>query len=426
MRTIKIKDIGDVITGHTPPTSNREYYGDYALFIKPTDISVTSKYTYETEEGYSELAYQKYKNSLVPKGSTCVVCIGTLGEKMTMAHCDCFTNQSINSIVPNESFDKQYIYYLLKNDLYKVKIMNKGTASGREFVSKSTFLDMEVVIHEDFNIQRKIGQILCAYDDLIENNQKQIKLLEEATHRLYKEWFIDLHFPGYEDAIISEGVPGGWRTISLGEAISFEIGGGWGEESVTGKNEYEAYVIRGTDIDGLKNGSFLSIPLRFHTESNLSSRKLQHGDIVFEVSGGSRTEGVARTVRITQSMLNRWDKPVMCASFCKLVRPLNDELAQYLFDHLRYLRAEKITEEYDKRSASSIVNYRWKDFLAQRTVLYPKSEILAKYNKITVPIYERIVSLSMQIETAKTARDRLLSKLMSGEIELKDCKNTEC
>ena len=108
----------------------------------------------------------------------------------------------------------------------------------------------------------------------------------------------------------------------------------------------------------------------------------------------------------------------MCASFCKLVRPLNDEISQYLFDHLRYLRAEKITEEFDKRSASSIVNYRWKDFLSQRTLLYPDKSVLEKYNSIAVPLYEKIMTLSLQIESAKASRDRLLPKLMSGEIEL--------
>jgi type I restriction enzyme S subunit len=145
---------------------------------------------------------------------------------------------------------------------------------------------------------------------------------------------------------------------------------------------------------------------------------LKHGDIVFEVSGGSRTEGVARTARIVDSMLERWKVPVICASFCKLVRPLNEEISQYLFDHFRYLRGAKITEEFDKRSASSIVNYRWKDFLSQRTVLYPDSKVLEKYNSLSVPVYDKIIALSLQIESARLSRDMLLPKLMSGEIEL--------
>lgn len=320
---------------------------------------------------------------------------------------------TINPEIANSKF----IFYQLQKTETIGWVINHAVGSTMLNLNTSILSSVPVELPE-LRVQDRTVEMLSAYDDLIENNQKQIKLLEEAAQRLYKEWFVDLRFPGCEDVEIIDGVPEGWTSLCLGEAISYEIGGGWGEENITGKNEHEAYVIRGTDFDGLKNGEFLSIPLRFHKESNLSSRILQHGDIIFEVSGGSRTEGVARTVRIVDSMLKKWNKPVMCASFCKLVRPLNCELSQYLFDHLRYLRAEKITEEFDKRSASSIVNYRWKDFLNQRKLLYPDNNVLAKYNSITMPLYEKIMTLSLQMESAKASRDRLLPKLMSGEIEL--------
>ena len=114
MREITVRELGRVVTGHTPPTKKREYYGNVYPFVKPTDMNIGEKYTYVTDEGYSELGYEKYKTSLIPKGATCVVCIGTLGDKMTMAHCDLFTNQSVNSIIPSEYFDNHYVFYLLK------------------------------------------------------------------------------------------------------------------------------------------------------------------------------------------------------------------------------------------------------------------------------------------------------------------------
>ena len=309
-----------------------------------------------------------------------------------------------------------YLYYRLQ---YCVsEFINCSNGSAQKNLLLGTMRNFKLDYPQSMEKQRRISNILSSYDDLIENNQKQIKLLEEAAQRLYKEWFVNLRFPGHENVKIIDGVPEGWEKLALGELISYEIGGGWGEESLIDNNEHEAYVIRGTDIDGLKKGELLSIPLRFHTASNLSSRRLKHGDIVFEVSGGSRTEGVARTARIVDSMLERWKVPVICASFCKLVRPLNEEISQYLFDHFRYLRGAKITEEFDKRSASSIVNYRWKDFLSQRTVLYPDSKVLEKYNGLSVPVYDKIIALSLQIESARLSRDMLLPKLMSGEIEL--------
>ena len=107
----------------------------------------------------------------------------------------------------------------------------------------------------------------------------------------------------------------------------------------------------------------------------------------------------------------------MCASFCKLIRP-QFGFSQYLRDCIKHLRATGKTEEYDKRSASSIVNYRWKDFLSQELVLRPSEEILDHYNGVAKEIYSKAINCSLQIESAKKARDRLLPKLISGEIEV--------
>ena len=276
----------------------------------------------------------------------------------------------------------------------------------------------EVVIDKPpLEIQHRIADILSAYDDLIENNQKQIELLEEAAQRLYKEWFVDLRFPGHENTEIVDGVPEGWTRNPIQDFISYEIGGGWGEELQNEKSMIPAYVIRGTDIKGLINGQLQSVPYRYHTAGSLETRKLLDGDIVFEVSGGSKTEGVARTVRIIDLMLKTWDNSVICASFCKRIKPI-PSFSQYLYDSFRWMRLNGKTQEYDKKSASSIVNYRWKDFLAQEKILKPDEETISRYNNIAGTIYTKIIVCSCQIEQAKMKRDLLLPKLMSGEVEV--------
>lgn len=416
-KTVTIADLGTIVTGNTPPRKNPELYGDYTPFIKATDISENEKHTYNPEECYSELGHKKYKSSLIPKDSTLVVTIGSVGKKMTMAHCACFINQAMNAIIPNEKFDAQYIYYAVKNSLYGLKSLDSGTASGRENVSKSAFSKMEINVEDDKSKQIRIGKILSAYDDIIENNQKQIKLLEEAAQRLYKEWFIDLRFPGHETTKIQNDLPEGWIEQTVSDFIFQEIGGGWGEDEVTQKSSLPAFVIRGADIDGINHGDFSNIPFRFHSESNLEQRTLQDGDIVFEVSGGSKTEGVAKTLLITDKLLEQYSSPVICASFCKKISP-KEGLSQYFYDALRYMRMSGITSEYDKKSASSIVNYRWKDFLSQQHLVLPSENVLRMYDKIAKPIYKNIQTKSVEIEKLKQARDRLLPKLMSGEIEV--------
>ena len=130
-KIVTISELGIIITGNTPPRSNPKLYGNYTPFIKATDISETEKYTYHPEEYYSEEGYNKYIKSLIPKGSTCVVTIGSIGKKMTMAHCDLFINQAMNAIIPNENFDNEYVYYAVKNILPNIKMLDSGTASGR-------------------------------------------------------------------------------------------------------------------------------------------------------------------------------------------------------------------------------------------------------------------------------------------------------
>ena len=86
-----------------------------------------------------------------------MVTIGSIGKKMTMAHCDLFINQAMNAIIPNSNFDQQYVYYLLKNNLNRLKVLDSGTASGRENVSKSAFSNLELEIIENIDIQKKLG-----------------------------------------------------------------------------------------------------------------------------------------------------------------------------------------------------------------------------------------------------------------------------
>lgn len=399
-------------THDTPKPTEHGYKLVTGKHVKNGRIDPTDAY-YISEQDYRKIN----ERSLVEQWDVLMSMIGTVGEVAVVKNVPDYAIKNVALFKCGGSELKgKWLSYYLQSPIAKGHMNGNQKGSSQQFLSLKQLRDLPVIIIDKFLMQR-IVNILSSYDDLIENNRKQIKLLEEAAQRLYKEWFVDLRFPGYEDTPIIDGVPEGWKKVPVGNLISYEIGGGWGEETPTGKCIREAYVIRGTDLYGIAHGDLLSIPFRYHVESNLSSRKLKDGDIVFEVSGGSRTEGVARCLLITSSMLNVWKKDVMCASFCKLIRP-QFGFSQYLYDCIKHLRATGKTEEYDKRSASSIVNYRWKDFLSQELVLRPSEEFLDHYNGVAKEIYSKAINCSLQIESAKKARDRLLPKLISGEIEV--------
>lgn len=355
------------------------------------------------------------QSKLWDAGTLCITIAANIADTGILGMPACFPD-SIMGFVPYANVsDVRFVKYsfdLLQRDC---KQISQGTAQDNLSWKKLSMIEFPC---PPIETQQRIADILSAYDDLIENNQKQIKLLEEAAQRLYKEWFVDFRFPGYENTSIIDGVPEGWERITVGELIQYEIGGGWGEDSIKEKFENIAYVIRGTDLYGLTHGYFDDIQCRFHMENNLKSRKLIDGDIIFEVSGGSRTEGVARTALIRSKLLEAFDQPVMCASFCKLIRFNSLEIAQYMYDTFKYLRNSGKTSEYDKKSASSIVNYRWKDFLEQQYILLPDIKVLESYYEVADNFYNQILCKSILIKTLKQARDRLLPKLMSEELEM--------
>jgi type I restriction enzyme S subunit len=378
-KPITIGDLGTIITGKTPPTTNKNYYGDYAVFIKPTDISEQCKFTYETEEMYSKLAAEKYESSLIPKGAICVPCIGTIGTKMTMAPCDCYTNQSINSIVCNDRYDNEYVYYLIKNFLPGLKSYNLGTASGREYVSKSNFEKIELVAEQDKTIQKKIGEFLSRYDSLIENYQKQIKLLEEAAQRLYKEWFVDLHFPGHENTKIVDGVPEGWEKKKVGEITPIKTG----KKDANYGTEEGAYPFFTCAQEPIKAPSY-----SFDTSAVILAG---NGDFNVKLYRG-RFEAYQRTY---------------------VLEPTNEKML-----YLLYFCISENMNRLATGASGSTIKFLTKGMIESLVIIEPSINVLNSFNHIIEPIRTQKENFQSQIRLLTEARDRLLPKLMGGEIQV--------
>ena len=414
---VKLGELCKYITsGGTPKSTVASYYEPKEIpWLKTKEVNYNR--LRDTETYISKIGLENSSAKLIPVDSVIVAMYGqgdTAG-RVAINKIPLSTNQACcNLVIDKDIANYEFVYYSLSNMYEELVLLKNGGAQPN--LNKQKISDFQISL-PPLETQNRIASILSAYDDLIENNQKQIKLLEEAAQRLYKEWFVDLHFPGHEDVKIVDGVPEGWKKGHINELIAYDIGGGWGEESSSSECQVPAFVIRGTDFDSLAKGDMENIPFRYHKESNYFKRKLEEGDIVFEVSGGSKNEGVARTMFVTKSLLNGLKNSVICASFCKLVRPKKG-FSKYLYDSFRYMRSCHITEQYDKRSASSIVNFRWQEFLVQEMVLIPSHNVLNQYNDLSLNINKIIERKVKTCNLAKEARDRLLPKLMSGEIEV--------
>lgn len=306
-------------------------------------------------------------------------------------------NQRVGKItVRNENLcNLDYIYYFLSQDHIKIALASKaGGAANQANISPSDIKQLSIPL-PSIQTQRRIADILSAYDDLIENNRKQIKLLEEAAQRLYKEWFVDLRFPGHEHTKIVDGVPEGWSMGILDDIVK-ETGESTKKEN---KQEYAYYL----PIDCLPQKSIGYIDTNDIKLAKSSLVSFDKGDIIF---GAMRPYFhkvvVARDKGITRST-------------CFV---LNSRSAS-MWGYVAMLLFNTVTVEYATQiSVGTTMPYvRWKDMKLMPSLI-PNKQIAISFDNLVKPMIEKVGLLANQIRALAQARDCLLPKLMSGEVEM--------
>ena len=377
---VKIDDVGKIVTGKTPKTSIEDNYGGDIPFITPVDM-VGNRNAFITERYISKKGLNTVKNCYLPENAICISCIGSDMGKAVITVKPSVTNQQINSIIVDEdSFDYLYVYYLMRTLEEEIRSLGKN-ATAVPILNKTKFSNIEISVFEDIKTQRAVSSILSAYDNLIENNQKQIKLLEEAVQRLYKEWFVDLRFPGYENTPIVDCVPEGWERLSIGELIETIPRTTQILASDYGKEGFIPIIDQSRDfIAGYTNNQSALV--------DLGKPVIVFGDhtrilkyIQFPFAKGA--DG-------TQLIVSNRDNMPQSLFYCSLV---GVDLSNYHYArHFKYLKAENI--------------------------LVPTQEIADAFDGFVAPIFTEVQRLRDIIKNAAEARDRLLPKLMSGEIDI--------
>ena len=321
----------------------------------------------------------------------------------------------------NKKCNPWYYFYLFQLPYNPVKtIVNQCAQAG----IRGSELSKIKVPFPDIIIQDKIASILSAYDSLIENNAKRVRLLEQMAENLYKEWFVRFRFPGHEKVEMEKSklgkIPSSFAVITMGAVFDYYIGGGWGNDEQTEEFEIEASVIRGADFPSVWHYDVSTCPQRYHKVSNYKSRQLEDGDIVMEISGGTSEQPVGRSVLVTQDMIDRFkDGKVICASFCKLIRLKKEIISPYYFYYwMKFLYDTRIIDRFQLQS-TGIINFKFEPFLKKGNVMLPPMKLMQKFEKQISTIYHEINLLAKQNQQLSTQRDLLLPRLMSGKLEVK-------
>jgi type I restriction enzyme S subunit len=319
--------------------------------------------------------------------------------------------------------DSHFLYYWLLSPQGKGQLQKSRIGSAQPAFTISLLKQMELKL-PPIPMQRRIAGILSAYDELIENSQRRIRILEAMARALYREWFVHFRFPDHENlprvaSTVGEITPG-WKVETLESLMLNHIGGGWGKETADERHTEPAWVIRGTDIPDARSSRVGAVPHRFHTVSNLRSRHLQTGDILFEVSGGSKGQSVGRTLLVTPQLLSAFgDDSVICASFCKRVRPDDVGYGSELL-YLSFLEAYESGEiEQFQVQSTGISNFKWTEYIAKTERAIPPSPLRARFRERVAPLFSQIATLGLQVQNLCRMRDLLLPRLLSGQLEVK-------
>ena len=280
----------------------------------------------------------------------------------------------------DERVNPRFLLYILNSKKYweLMQQIAGGSAQPKLGIYKIESIPLELPPVE---VQNKIVNILSDFDDLIENNKTQIKLLEEAAQRLYKEWFVDLRFPGHEDVAIIDGVPEGWKESTLGNIAVFKRGKTITKAQV---QDGEVPVVAG----GLE-------PAYYHNKANTVAP-------VITVSGSGANAGFSKLYNVD-----------VFASDCSFA---DRETTPYLFFAYCFLKDNKASLDALQKGAAQPHVYA-KDINALELAI-PTEDKLKDFCDLVSSYFEKIKVLQKQIEILSQARDRLLPKLMSGEIEV--------
>ena len=390
----QLVDIIDGDRGKNYPKQNEFLDKGYCLFLNTGNVTAEG-FSFESNQFITEEKDRSLNKGKLQRGDIVYTTRGTVGNAAFYSNAVPYENIRINSGMvifrcDDEVINNSFLYQILKSAHYRhyFKSFCTGTAQPQLPIKnlKNITVNIPARIKQD-----RIANCLSAYDDLIENNQKQIKLLEEAAQRLYKEWFVDLRFPGHEDVQIVDSVPEGWRKVTLSE-ISDVIMGQSPKSEFYNKNKEGLPFHQGV-------GSYGNRFVKDDTYSTSYTRIAEAESILF-------------SVRAPVGRLNITKNKIVIGRGLSAINH-KEHLQSFLF----YLLKERYFKEDMVGNGSIFASISKNELLGQEFIV-PSSSLQRKFDSIASSIDRQIDNLDTKISLLTEARDRLLPKLMSGEIEL--------
>jgi type I restriction enzyme, S subunit len=399
---IRIGDLGEVFTGRTPPTEHPAYFGDDYPFITPGDMH-QGKYARATQRSVSHEGAELLKRIQVPANSVCVSCIGWQMGEVIMTDKPSFTNQQINTIVPDGKVEPSFLYYSLRPRKQELLSLGATTGVRTPILNKSAFCDLKVKI-PPLPLQRRIAGILSGYDELIENNQRRIKILEEMARSLYREWFVNFRFPGHEKVPLIDSplgpIPKAWEAKKLEALTSFLSRG----LSPNYDDQGESLVINQKCI---RDQRLNLEPARRQQKPIPKEKIIRFGDVLIN------STGVGTLGRVAQV----YDKFEHCTVDTHVTIVRSNETVDVDFFGLALLNKQETFERSGLGATGQTELSR--AAIGQVQLAFPQESLQSHFGRLVHPMRSATIALSKQIQNLRCTRDLLLPRLLSGQVEPK-------
>ena len=300
----------------------------------------------------------------------------------------------------NEIVDSRYLYYIMLSRDFYMQADSVAVGAAQRTISLTSLRNMKVNLPE-VPTQQRIATILSRYDSLIENYQNQIKLLEESAQRLYKEWFIDLRFPGHENTKIVDGIPEGWEKKKAMDFFIMSIG------KTPPRAEKEWFTNSPSDVPWVSISDMKDIMFVNGTNEYLTKEACEKFNVKIVPEGT-----ILLSFKLTVGRVSIADIPVCTNEAIAHFRKDGTNWREYT---LLFLRAFNYDSLGNTSGISKAVN---STIIKNMPFLMPSEILLNAFSDKVTSTFNNIRNLSSQIRHLTEARDRLLPKLMSGEIEV--------
>ena len=402
---IKLCDVCEFIVDCPHSTAKDE--GEGFPLIRTPNIG-KGRLILEGVHRVSESVYNKRNARAIPQNDDLIfareapagnVAIIKNGEKV------CLGQRTVLLRPNKELVNPDFLVYFLLAPKQQYGLL--GTANGATVahVNIPTIRELKIQL-PSLEKQTRIAEIITVYDDLIENNQKQIKLLEEAAQRLYKEWFVDLRFPDHETTPITDGIPEGWSNKPLSDVFDFVRG-----KSYTSKELSDTTGVLMVNLKNIRSfGGYKRNAEKRFTGQFKPTQNLRAGDLVMGVTDMTQERRLVGHVALVPDV---GETMTFSMDLIKIIPKLTDKL--FIYSALYY---GGLSKQISPLANGVNVLHLKPEAMMGIEMLIPCDNVVLLYNQQVTPIINRIEALQKQCDIAVEARNRLLPKLMNREIEV--------